>query len=73
MDGAVVKYVIYMCVALFVCAYLLPPALFAIANATVTKWNPAVSTIFQVLLPILAIIGVALLFMPPDVKSKIGL
>jgi len=54
--------VIFLAIALFVEAVILPPALVTIATATLTSVNGAVSTVFTVLLPILAIIATVLLF-----------
>jgi hypothetical protein len=67
------KYVIELVVTVFVTAYILPPAITAIYNATTTTWNSAVVTMFNILLPILVIIGIALALMPPELKSKAGL
>ena len=73
-------YIIEMICTVFVTAYLLPPAITAIMAANTTggttgvgAWNSAVTTIFQVLLPILVIVTVALALMPPDIKSRVGL
>jgi hypothetical protein len=66
-----VEYVIFLTVSAFLTGYLLPPAITAIANATTKTWNPAVVTIFQVLLPILIIIGLALAFMPEELREKL--
>jgi len=54
--------VVILVVALFVVAILIPPALQQIYGANTSGWNSAVITVFQVLLPVLAIIGVALYF-----------
>jgi hypothetical protein len=54
--------VIFLAIALFVEAVILPPALVTIATATLTSVNPAVTTMFTVLLPILAIVATVLLF-----------
>ncbi len=77
---ATMTYIIEMICTVFVTAYLLPPAITAIMAANTTggtggvgAWSAAVVTIFQVLLPILVIITVALALMPPEVKSKVGL
>lgn len=56
--------VVAIAIALFIVAVLLPPALNSLANATMTNVDPAVVTVLQVLLPILAVIGIALYFMP---------
>lgn len=72
-DGATLKYVIYMAIAILLVGLLMPTALDSIANATGTNWNPAVVTVFKVLLPILAVLSVALYLMPKEIKGKIGL
>ena len=36
-------------------------------------WNAGVVSIFQILLPILVIITIALALMPAEIKSKVGL
>jgi hypothetical protein len=60
-------------IAMIATAYLIPLSLQAIAEANLTGVNAAVSSIFTIVLPILAILGVALAFMPPELKSKVGL
>ncbi len=54
--------IILLAIALFVLAFILPPALTAIATAALTSVNSAVVTLFQVLVPIIAIVVVVLLF-----------
>ena len=60
----VIEEVILVVIAFFVAAILLPPALTQLYTASTTGWNSAVVTVVEVLLPILAVIGVALYFMP---------
>lgn len=55
--------VIGIVIALFIAAILLPPALLSIADANLTGVDTNVQTIFTVLLPILAVIAVALVLM----------
>lgn len=62
-----------LAIAFIAVAYLMPVALQAIAEANMTGVNSAVSSIFTVVLPILGILGLALAFMPPELKSKVGL
>lgn len=50
-------------IGLFVVATIVPTALSTLANATLTGVDPAVKTILTVLLPILAVIGIAMLFL----------
>jgi len=51
-------------VSLLVIAIVIPLALRTLAEANVTGVDPTVVTILTVLLPILAIIGLALYFIP---------
>ncbi len=60
----VIEEVILVVIAFFVAAILLPPALTQLYTASTTGWNSAVVTVVEVLLPILAVIGTALYFMP---------
>jgi hypothetical protein len=50
-------------IALFVTAILLPLGLNTLANASMTNVNSNVRTILTVLLPVLAVIGIALYFL----------
>jgi len=56
--------VITIAVGFLLVAILFPMAMESVMNATTTNWNAAVITIFQVLLPILVIIGVAIRYIP---------
>lgn len=51
-------------IGLLVLAIVMPIALSAIANASTVNWNANVITVFQTLLPIIAVIGGALYFLP---------
>lgn len=62
--GLGVKDVVIMVVSFFLVAILGPIAIGTIANATTANWNASVITIFQVLLPIIWVIGVALKYVP---------
>jgi hypothetical protein len=55
-----VNKVVGISVGLLVAALLMPVALDAISNSTLTNVDPAVVTVFQVLLPVLAVIGIAI-------------
>jgi hypothetical protein len=55
--------IIGIAIGLFVAAVIMPAALVAIANATLTGVDASVITIFQILLPIIAIIGLVMLFL----------
>lgn len=50
-------------VAILLIGILAPIGLLAIADANTTGWNASVVTIFQTVLPILAVIGMALGFL----------
>lgn len=67
------RYGILMAISLVAVAYLIPVGLQAIAEANMTGVNSAVASIFTVVLPILVILGLALAFMPPELKAKVGL
>lgn len=67
------KYAIMLSVAFVAAAYLMPIGLQAIAEANLTGVNAAVASIFTIVLPILGILGLALAFMPPELKDQIGM
>ena len=50
-------------IALILVAALIPSALLAIASAPTSGWSESVKTIFQTVLPILAVVGLLYLFM----------
>jgi 2C-methyl-D-erythritol 2,4-cyclodiphosphate synthase len=56
--------VVLMAVSFLLVAVLGPIAIGTVVNTSTTNWNSAVKTIFQVLLPILWIIGVAVAYIP---------
>jgi hypothetical protein len=56
--------IIAIAVGLLMVAVLVPIALTTLASANVTGVDPVVVTVLTVLLPILAIIGIALYFIP---------
>lgn len=71
--GTTTSYIVELVVAVFIVAYLLPPAIVALTNAT--AWvgaPPAVITIGTTVLGILIIIGVALALMPKELKGRAG-
>lgn len=55
--------IVGVAIGLFVAAVIMPAALVAIADANLTNVDPAIVTIFQVLLPIIAVIGIIMLFL----------
>lgn len=56
--------VVMLIIGFVVVAVIAPIALDQIAKTTTTNWETAVITIFQVLLPILFVIGVAIKYVP---------
>jgi hypothetical protein len=62
--GLSINDVVLMAVSFLLVAVLGPIAIGTVMNATTTGWGTAVKTIFQVLLPILWIIGVAVAYIP---------
>jgi hypothetical protein len=67
-----VKDVVLVVIGLFIAAILMPPAITnldtmntnPVVNGAHVSFNPAVVTVAEVLLPILAVIAIALYFMP---------
>lgn len=57
------KAIVNIVVGLLVAGLLLPVALESIASATLTSVDPAVVTMFTVLLPILGVIAIAMLLL----------
>ena len=51
-------------IALLVCAIMLPMGMANVISASTTGWQSAVVTMWQVLVPVLVMIGVALKFIP---------
>lgn len=62
--GMSAKSVILMGVAFFLLAVIFPIGMTQIVDANTTGWNAAVTTIFTILVPILAAIGIAVKFVP---------
>lgn len=56
--------IILTAVGFLLVAILTPLAMTQIVGTSTTSWNSAVITIFQILLPVLYIIGAALHFIP---------
>jgi len=66
--GMSAKSVILMGVAFFLLAVIFPIGMTQIVDANTTGWNAAVTTIFTILVPILAAIGIAVKFVPGSRK-----
>jgi hypothetical protein len=77
MANAPLRYVLEMVVAIYFIGYLLPPPLINLLNST--TWgtlavsNPAVYSIITILLPMLIVVGLGLMLMPEELKSKVGI
>ena len=56
--------IIGLAISFFLVAILGPLAIGTIANTTTTNWDPSVITVFQVVLPIIWIIAVAIKYLP---------
>ena len=61
---ASVKNFAMLAVSLLVAAIMIPIGMQQIVGATTTSWNAAVVTLWQVLIPVLMIVGIAILFVP---------
>jgi len=64
-EGMTAK-IVGIAIGLFVVAVLVPPALVTMSGANMTGVDASVVPIFSVLLPILAVIGIALMFLNKD-------
>jgi hypothetical protein len=64
MAESILTKIIEIAVGLLLVATLIPVALVTLAGSTLTGVSPVVVTVLTVLLPILAIIGIALYFIP---------
>lgn len=64
MESGLMYKIIGIAVGLLLVAVLVPVALQTLATANVTDVDPTVVTVLQVVLPILAIIAVAIYFIP---------
>lgn len=68
--GGIVRYVVEIGLGLVFAAIFIPLGLNYIADANMTGVTAIVAQIFTVVLPIMAVIGVGLKFMPDELKSK---
>lgn len=59
-----VNEIVMLTVGFFLVGILAPIAISEIANASVVNWNSSVTTIFQTVLPIIYVIGVAVRYIP---------
>jgi hypothetical protein len=61
---ATVKNFAMLAVALLVAAIVIPIGMQQVIGTSTTSWNAAVVTLWQVLIPVLMIVGIAILFIP---------
>jgi hypothetical protein len=59
--------IIYAAVGFFLAVITVPIAMAQIIGTSVTSWNAAVVTIFQVLVPVLAMVGIVMYFVTTGV------
>jgi hypothetical protein len=59
-----VKTFAMLAVALLVSAIMIPIGMQQVIGTSTTSWNSAVVTMWQILVPVLFIIGIAILFVP---------
>jgi len=60
---SVVGRIVGIAIGIFVVATIIPVALTELAGANLTGVDPAVTTILTILLPILAVVAIALMFL----------
>lgn len=58
-----------LAVTLLACAIMIPIGMQLVVSTTTTSWNSAVVTLWQVLVPVLFIIGIAIAFIPHGGKD----
>lgn len=61
---ATVKNFAMLAVSLLIAAIMIPIGMQQVVGASTTSWNAAVVTLWQVLIPVLMIVGIAILFIP---------
>lgn len=71
--NARLKYVIEMVIVIYAIGILMPDAITNIVGANTTGWSTGIGTIFTILLPMLIIFSLAIMLMPAELKSKVGL
>lgn len=59
-----IEQVVGLTIGIILIAVLLPIGIDLLVNMTTTDWDPAVVTLLQVVLPILAVIGLVATFIP---------
>lgn len=73
MGSSIAQYAMEMGIALIIVAVVIPIGLVMIAEANLTGVNASVATIITIVFPILAILGLAIKFMPQELKSRVGI
>jgi hypothetical protein len=72
--NSIAKYIIELVIAVYITAYLLPPSIVQLANAS--KWTgapAAIITIGTTVLSILIIMGIAMVLIPDELKKRVGI
>lgn len=59
-----VKTFALLAVCLLVAAIMIPIGMQQVVGSSTTGWNSAVVTLWQILVPVMMIVGVAILFIP---------
>jgi len=67
---SIVNKAITVGVSLVILAAILPTAIFNLVATDTSQWNSAVATIYTVVLPLLAVIGIVFWFMPHSKKGS---
>ena len=71
--NARLQYLIELVVSIYFVAYLLPNAIGTLVNITIPNAPAGITTLLTTFIPIVVILGVVLLLMPEDIRSKVGL
>lgn len=70
--NARLKYIIEMVIAVYFIAYLVPNAISSLVNASIPNAPAGITTILSTFIPIVTILGLALLLMPPEIKEYVS-
>lgn len=73
MASARMQYAIELAMSIIIVGLLVPTGVGLLINATLPGADPTVLLMWQILLPVFIVLGLALAFMPTELKSKIGL
>jgi hypothetical protein len=61
-----------MVIAVYFIAYLVPNAISSLVNASIPNAPAGITTILSTFIPIVTILGLALLLMPPEIKEYVS-